>query len=247
MVGEAAERVLEVIGLHKWFGEVHALRGVNFYVNPAEVVGLIGDNGAGKSTLIKIVSGILPPDRGRILIRGQETKIKSVNKARQLGIETVFQEQALVDQMSVSRNIFLGRELIKKGLFRFIDDKEMVKRTRKLIANMRLNISSPNQDMEFCSGGERQGAAIVRAMYFQANVIILDEPTRALSPSGVERVQDFIVRAKADGHSILLVTHSMHQVYTVADRFVFMSKGEISREVRKDEISEKDLSKLFAI
>lgn len=244
--GAGSDALVWMEGIHKWFGEIHALKGVDFRINRGETVGLIGDNGAGKSTLIKILAGLIERDRGTIYYQGEEVEIESVRQSQQLGIETVFQEQAIVDTLSVARNIFLGREEVHYfGFGKIMDDRKMREKTENLLNDLNLDIASPEQEAEFCSGGERQGVAIARAMFFDADVLILDEPMRALSVSGKEKVEDYIEKARNQGTGIIYITHDLHRVYPVADRFVFLSQGEKEMDVRKDECSQEKLRKLY--
>lgn len=241
-----SEELVRMEGIHKWFGEVHALKGVDFRIDRRETVGLIGDNGAGKSTLIKILAGLIERDRGTVYYKGEEVEIESVRQSQQLGIETVFQEQAIVDPLSVARNIFLGREEVHSfGFGKIMDDRKMREKTEGLLNDLNLDIASPDQEAEFCSGGERQGVAIARAMFFDADVLILDEPMRALSVSGKEKVEDYIEKARDQGTGIIYITHDLHRVYPVADRFVFLSQGEKEMDVRKEECSQEKLRKLY--
>lgn len=238
--------IVEMKNIHKWFGEVHALRGVDFQVFPFEVVGLIGDNGAGKSTLIKILTGLIPSDDGKIFYKGKEVKISSVKEARKLGIETVYQEQAIVNPLSVAKNVFLGREKTKSILMgKVMDDETMIHETEKLMRRLNLDIASPKQEAQFCSGGERQGVAIARAMYFGAKILILDEPTRALSISGVEKVQNYVREVRNRGTGVVYITHNLQQVYPIADRFVFLSRGEKKASIKKGGLSLKGLADLY--
>jgi len=238
--------LLRTENVHKWFGEVHALDGIDFTLRSGEVVGLIGDNGAGKSTFIKIIAGLLEPDRGTIEFRGKPVNLTSVQQARELGIETVFQEQAIVDSLSIARNIFLGRERTTDTPFLSVmDDRSMQEQTEKLMERLNLDVASPTQEAQFCSGGERQGVAIARAMYFDAQVLILDEPTRALSVSGVEKVQEHVRRVKDAGTGVIYITHDLERVYPIADRFVFFSQGKKELDVEKSESNKDELHNLY--
>jgi simple sugar transport system ATP-binding protein len=235
------EPLIKVENLHKWYGSVHALRGVNFSVNVAECMALIGDNGAGKSTLVKIIAGFIPMDKGTIYWKGKKVNISSVKDARKLGIETVYQTQAIVPQLTVAQNVFLGREEVKAlGPFKFIDEKQMKNKAKKIIESLRLNLP-PDREVEFCSGGERQGVAIARAMQFDAELVILDEPTTALSVSGVEKVLNFIKRLKGRGVSSIFISHSLPQLLKVADRFTIMSHGVVTHVIEREEATEEKL------
>ena len=203
--GEHGGPLLALESIEKWYGEVHALRGATLEINHSEVVGLIGDNGAGKSTLIKIISGVLHRDGGQILWKGERVNLGSVPEAQALGIETVHQDRAVVGIMSVARNIFLGREPTRGlGPFRVLDRERMARDAERLLRELRLHISSVDQEARFCSGGEMQGVAIARAMHFKASLVILDEPTTALAVTGVQTVLSFIRRLKEDHIACIL-------------------------------------------
>lgn len=235
------EPLIKVENVHKWYGSVHALRGVNFSVNAAECMALIGDNGAGKSTLVQVIAGFIPMDKGTVYWQGKKVDISSVKDARKLGIETVYQTQAIVPQLTVAQNIFLGREEVKAlGPLKFIDEKHMNNKANKIIESLRLNLP-PEREVEFCSGGERQGVAIARAMQFNAELIIMDEPTTALSVSGVEKVLNFIKGLKEQGISSIFISHNLRQLLDVADRFSIMSHGVVIHVIEREEATEEKL------
>jgi simple sugar transport system ATP-binding protein len=237
--------LIRVEDIYKWYGKVQALKGINLEVYPGEVVGLIGDNGAGKSTLIKILSGVLYKNRGKIYWKGKEVNIFSVKEARNLGIETVYQDQAVIGCLSVAQNIFMGRQPVKSwGPIKILDKSKMRKEAERLAKDLKLHIPSVNQEVRFCSGGERQGVAISRAMYFKAKLVILDEPTTALAVSGVNKVLNFITRLKEEKIASIFVTHNLYHVYPVADRFVVLSRGEKVADVKKEETNIQDLENL---
>jgi simple sugar transport system ATP-binding protein len=230
--------LLEMRNVHKWFGKVHALQGVNMVVDSGEVVAIIGDNGAGKSTLMKILVGLIPMNQGELLWKGRPVRIRSIQDSRNLGIEPVYQDQAVVNCMSVANNVFLGREPVRRiGPFRFLDMKTMRERSEALTRKLGLNISTVDQEVRFCSGGERQGVAISRAMYYEARLTILDEPVAALSLKGTNQVLEFIEQLKKNNIGVIVIEHNIGHAYRVADRFVIMSKGKIVARVRKDEVS----------
>ncbi len=238
------EPLLRMENVHKFYGSVHAVKGVDFRVEPNEIVGLVGDNGAGKSTLVEIIAGSHQADKGEIFWKGEEVKIPSVRAARELGIETVYQDQAVVDTLSVAENIFLSREPLKSGLVKFLDKEKMKEEAKKITESLGLDIPSPEHEVRFCSGGERQGVAIARAMHFEAELVILDEPTTALSVSGVEKVMEFIERLKDSGVACIFITHNLHHVFPTADRFVVLSKGEKVADVRKEDTSIEELKQM---
>lgn len=228
--------LLQMKNIHKWFGKVHALKGVDLTVDAGEVVAVIGDNGAGKSTLIKILVGLFPMNSGTILWNGEEIKIRSITDSRKLGIEPVYQTQAVVDCLSVADNVFLGREPVKKlGPFSFVDKKTQTARTEELTNKLGLNIATTEQEVRFCSGGERQGVAIARAMYHQASLTILDEPVTALSMKGTSQVMEFIKQLKKKNIGVIIIEHNIAHAHSVADRFVIMSRGKVKVDVTKEE------------
>lgn len=234
--------LVKMVNIHKWFGRVYALRGVDFEVRKGETVGLIGDNGAGKSTLIKILSGYHQADQGEIYFEGQKVSIRSPKDARTLGIETVYQEQALAPNLSISRNIFMGREPAKK--LGIIDKKVMDTESMQALANLGLKLRSPDLPVITLSGGERQGVAIARALHFKAKLVILDEPTVALSVKEVGEVLEFIRRLQKEKVSTIFITHNIYHAFDIAERFVVMARGRKMADIRKEETSIQGLSDL---
>ena len=235
--------LLQMIGICKTFGEVASLRNVNFEVGRNEVVGLLGDNGAGKSTLVKIITGYHQPDPGgQILWKGQPVERMTVAKARELGIEVVYQERALADLQSLWRNIFMGRELSNR--LGVLDVEGMRRETERLMqAHMGFTSRAitPDSVVKTMSGGERQGVAIVRALYFQAELIILDEPTMGLSLSETRKALDFVEGIKKAGKSAIFIDHNIFHVYPVADRIVVLDRGQVKGQFFKEQISLDDL------
>ena len=234
--------LLEAKEIHKWFAKVHAVSGVSFTIRRGESVGLIGDNGAGKSTLIKVLSGYHRPDKGEVFIEGKKVKIDFPARARALGIETVYQEQALVDLMSVARNMFMGREPVKRAGFLH---KKKMHECMGVLHQMGLSIKSPDVIVRYLSGGEKQGVAIARAMYFEAKLVILDEPTRALSVKEAQTVLDFIGQLRQENVSVIFITHNLHHVYSVVERFLIMRKGKLVEDVKKEETSVEQLTEVL--
>jgi len=230
--------------IEKWYGKVHALRGIDVEIYPGEALALIGDNGAGKSTFAKIVAGVEQKTSGKLLWKGKEVDISSIKQARNLGIETVYQEQALAPQLTVLQNIFLGRTKTKYGVFGVLDNKKMANAARRVLEELGLGIQV-NQEVRFCSGGEQQGVAVARALLFKANLVILDEPTRALSTKGVARILEFIRGMKKQGISVILISHVFPQIFPVTDRFIILSRGEVIAEKNKEETSSEDLSRVI--
>jgi simple sugar transport system ATP-binding protein len=231
-----------MVNIQKSFGKVEVLKGVNFVVGYNEIVGLVGDNGAGKSTLIKILTGVHQPDGGDIYFKGEKITIHSVEKSRELGIETVYQERALSEQQTLWRNIFMGREITAK--FGFLKVEQQRKETERVLREQMGFTSkaiSTDSIVRSLSGGEKQGIAIGRALYFNAELIILDEPTMGLSLSETRKVLDFVGNIKANGKSAVFISHNIYYVYPVADRFVILDRGAVAGEFLKAEISQEDL------
>ncbi len=234
--------IFEMRNVSKSFGEVQSLHNVNFYVRPNEIVGLLGDNGAGKSTLIKIVTGYHRPTSGELFFHGKPVTRLTVPKARALGVETVYQERALAELQTVWRNIFLGRELSNR--LGFMQIGKMKKETSRLmVEHMGFTSSAvnPTSVIKTFSGGEKQGVAIVRALYFKAELIILDEPTMGLSLQETRKLLDFVRDIKKAGKSAIFIDHNVFHVYSVADRVVVLDRGTVAGEFLTKDISLDDL------
>jgi len=229
---------LELKNVSKSFGEVQALTKINFHLGRNEIVGLLGDNGAGKSTLIKIMTGYHQPTSGEILFNGKNIANLTVSKARQLGVETVYQERALAELQTLWRNIFLGREL--KNQWGLLDVNRMKQETYRLM-NQSMGFTSsavnPNSHVGSFSGGERQGVAIVRALYFDAEIIILDEPTMGLSLKETAKLVNFVRGIKEAGKSAIFIDHNVIHVYNVADRIMVIDRGSIAGEFLTKDIT----------
>ncbi|TIQ36419.1 MAG: sugar ABC transporter ATP-binding protein [Mesorhizobium sp.] len=228
------QEVLRLQNLQKSFGSVRALRNASLTLREGEVVALLGDNGAGKSTLIKAISGVFPVDRGDIYVRGEKVSIRSTREAMDLGIETIHQDTSLAPDLSIARNLFLGREPVNLkwlGVFAPLDLAKLRDAASALLK--RVGISKKldaDALVSTLSGGERQSIAISRAMQFAAKVIILDEPTNNLGVEETHGVLRFVKEMRGAGHSVLLITHNIHHVFEVADRIVVMRRGEIVAE-----------------
>ncbi|RKX80201.1 MAG: sugar ABC transporter ATP-binding protein [Spirochaetes bacterium] len=230
------------------FGKVVALRDVNFSVKKNEVVGLLGDNGAGKSTLIKALNGYHQVDGGEIYFNGERTNFQSPRDARDVGIETAYQDLALVNLMSISRNFFLGRELVMGNrFFKFLDKRKMDEVAAHSLAEVGLrNIREMHETVNFLSGGERQAIAIGRASYFGAKLLILDEPTAALSVAETEWVLRLVSEAKEKGLSVIIITHNAYEAYEVSDRFVVLQHGKNYADLKREETNAKELIEVIA-
>jgi simple sugar transport system ATP-binding protein len=236
-----ANRV-ELRKVSKSFGDVQALEDIDFSLGENEVVGLLGDNGAGKSTLIKIITGYYQPDEGDMYINGKHVDELSVPKAREMGIETVYQERALAELQSLWRNIFLGRELKNRaGLLRINEMKQETHRLMTQSMGFTSSAVNPDSTVGTFSGGEKQGVAIVRALYFDADIIILDEPTMGLSLKETRRLLDFVSEIKEAGKAAIFIDHNIFHVYSVADRVVVIDRGKVAGEFMTKDISLDDL------
>ncbi len=248
-VAQPAHPLLEAAGISKAFGKVQALVSVDFHVGYQEVVGLVGDNGAGKSTLIKIITGVHPPDSGQLLFEGRPVQLASPKEARALGIETVYQDLALVEQMSIARNFYLGNEPIRRvGPLWLLDGATMHRMTEQVLREIGITtLRSASQDVGVLSGGERQAIAIGRTMHFGAKLIILDEPTSALSVKETRKVLDYIGEAKRRGLSVIFITHNLYHVYPVSDRIVVLDHGRKVGDFARDAVSIDDLVSLITL
>jgi simple sugar transport system ATP-binding protein len=211
--------------INKFFGRVQALNDVSFSVRESEIVGLLGDNGAGKSTLIKILSGALTASSGEIFIKGQKASIRNTGDAIQYGIETIYQDSALVPQLSIARNLFMGREPVKS--FNRLDQAHMNAVASRLLKQVGITKPiPPTTPVSALSGGERQAVAIARAMYFESDLIILDEPTNNLGVEETQGVLRFVREARDSGHSCIFIAHNIYHVFQVVDRIVVMRRGK---------------------
>ncbi len=237
MTGPAPDRIVELRNVRKSFGRIFAVEDVSMHVDRGEVVGLLGDNGAGKSTLINILAGVHTPTAGEILVRGEPVQGWNATRSRDAGIETVFQDRALSVQQSIVRNIFMGRELV--NMFGFLDVKRQISESERLMREIGFTskVFSPHSIVATLSGGERQGVAIARALLNRADLIVLDEPTNALSLTETEKVFRFVRAVRESGRSILFIGHNIHHVYDIADRFVVLDRGRVALERRRDEIA----------
>ena len=238
--------IIETRNLHKWYSGVHALKGVSLKIEKGQALGLVGDNGAGKSTLINILSGLHRQDEGEILLEGQEVDIRSPKDSMRLGIETIYQYNSMVPLMTISRNVFIGREPLKWSIggFGILDEQKMREESVKAIADVDLHLRSPDALVGELSGGQRQGVAIARAMHFKSKVMILDEPTNHLSVKETAKVIAFVKGLKEQGVTSVFISHNMHHVFACCDRIVAMALGQVVldkpvSETSIEEVSEK--------
>ena len=238
--------VVRMEGIVKRFGTITALDGVDFTVQKQQVMALLGDNGAGKSTLIKILTGVYTPNKGQIYFEGQPVQIRSPRAARAMGIETVYQDLALINLMSITRNFFLGRELARKiGPINWLDMREMNDLTSSSLRDIGIEIRSPTDKVGKLSGGERQSIAIGRTLYFGAKLLILDEPTSALSVAETRKVLTYTLNAKERGLSVIFITHNIHHVYQVADAYTILRHGKVVGTYTKGELTQDDIADLI--
>ncbi|HEY8594193.1 MAG TPA: ATP-binding cassette domain-containing protein [Devosiaceae bacterium] len=229
--------------IEKWYSGVHALKQVSLDIVPGEAVGLVGDNGAGKSTLINIISGVQTADAGEVHFEGRPVSIRSPRDAMDLGIETIYQYNSMVPSMSIARNLFIGREPLRLGVMGFglIDLKKMRQESVRAIADVDLHLRTPDALVGELSGGQRQGVAIARAMYFKSKLMILDEPTNHLSVKETNKVLGFVQSLKEQGITSIFISHNIHHVFECCDRIVAMARGEIvldkpASETNMDEV-----------
>ena len=234
--------VLKLTDIRKTFDGVVAIESFSLDVHPGEIVALVGDNGAGKSTLIKIVSGVHPPDSGAITIEGETVAMASASMARSHGIEVVYQDLALADQQTVYMNMFLGRELTTRvGL---LDRRTMIDETRKLVDELDVRIPSPHAIIRDLSGGQRQGVAIARATRWAKKLILLDEPTAALGVAETAKVEKIVQSLKARNIGVLIISHSLDQVFRLADRICVLRRG---KQIGIRETAKTDKNEIIAM
>lgn len=235
----AAPKLVEMRDVSIAFGGIKAVDGVSVDLDAGEVVALLGHNGAGKSTLIKILSGAYRADSGEIRVRGERADIASPRDAKRYGIETIYQTLALADNVDAAANVFLGRERTTR--WGMLDDAAMEAETRKVMARLNPHFQRFAEPVRALSGGQRQSVAIVRAIHFEARILIMDEPTAALGPAETRQVGELVVGLKSQGIGIFLISHDIHDVFDLADRVAVMKNGKLVgtarvRDVTKDEV-----------
>jgi simple sugar transport system ATP-binding protein len=237
------EYLLEVQHITKRFGGLVAVNDVSLGLKAGEVVGVVGDNGAGKSTLIKVISGVHRPDTGKILFLGEDAGIDTPMDALKMGIETIYQDLALAENLNVYSNIFLGREKLKKflGAINVLDHESMQGESRKVLNSLEIEIPSLRNIIRVLSGGQRQAVAISRSIYWDAKVLIMDEPTAGLAVAEQDKVLKLVNRLKDQGIGVIIITHQLHDVFSVSDRLVVMRRGQkvgerVTKQTNPDEI-----------
>jgi len=239
MVDRSGTPLVEMRDVSVAFGGVKAVDHVSVDLYPGEVVGLLGHNGAGKSTLIKCLSGAYRMDAGEILIEGETAEIHNPRDARRYNIETIYQTLALADNLDAASNLFLGRELVTAA--GFVDDARMEAETRKIMGRLNPNFRKFQAPVKALSGGQRQSVAIARAVYFNARILIMDEPTAALGPQETQMVAELIQQLKAQGIGIFLIEHDVHSVMDLCDRASVMKNGKLVGTVNVDEVTDEDI------
>jgi simple sugar transport system ATP-binding protein len=222
------EPLLEVKNITKRFGGLTAVNNLSMEILPGEVVGILGDNGAGKSTLIKVISGVYHPEVGIIFFEGNRVKISNPMEALKIGIETIYQDLALAENMNVYSNIFLGREKLKKylGVVNVLDHDYMLNESKKVLHRLDIQIPSLKNKIRNLSGGQRQAVAISRSIYWNARLLIMDEPTAALGVSEQKKVLDLVKTLSSQGVSVIIISHQLHDVFSVATRLIIMRRGK---------------------
>jgi D-xylose transport system ATP-binding protein len=221
------------------FGGIKAVDGVSVDLRPGEVVGLLGHNGAGKSTLIKILSGAYKPDAGEIYVNGEHADISTPRDAKRYGIETIYQTLALADNIDAAGNIFLGREVLTP--YGTLDDATMEAETRKVMVRLNPHFRRFKEPVKALSGGQRQSVAIARAIYFNARVLIMDEPTAALGPAETQQVADLVLQLKKEGIGIFLISHDIHDVFGLADRVSVMKNGKLVGSAKVQDVTQDEV------
>ncbi|SNR74098.1 ATP-binding cassette domain-containing protein [Actinomadura mexicana] len=242
-MAEKGDPVLRLTGLNKSFGPVHVLHDVDFSVRLGEVMALVGDNGAGKSTLIKCIAGIHPIDSGQIEFEGKPVSIDGPRTAAALGIEIVYQDLALADNLDITQNMFLGRER-RKGIL--LDEASMEEAARETLARLSVRtVKSVRQQVASLSGGQRQTVAIAKAALWESKVVILDEPTAALGVAQTRQVLDLVRRLADTGHAVVLISHNMNDVFEVADRVSALYLGRVAADVATSEVTHGQVVELI--
>ena len=240
-----SEEVLRTEHLAKSFGKVTALRDASIRLAKGEVLGLLGDNGAGKSTLLKILTGFHQPTSGTIYFEGKETQLKSVSHARALGIEPVYQDLALINELNVYRNMFLQREIMFGGPLRILNDAAMREQAKEQLNRMRVNIPSVDVEISKLSGGQRQAIAVARSVYSNAKVLLLDEPLAAMGVKESAMILDVVRHLKEKGDvSVIIVAHNYAQIFDFCDRINLLQNGEITFDRRTSDTSVEELTSL---
>jgi simple sugar transport system ATP-binding protein len=246
-MNSATQPLLEVRHLSKHFGAIRALDDFSMVIRPGEVVALAGDNGAGKSTLIKAISGVYRPSAGEIFLRGEPVAFSSPQDARDKGVETIYQDLALADNLSIGANIFLGREPMRKafGFLPVLDRKKMGEAARETMALLDFHVSRLEAPVSNFSGGQRQAVAIGRAVFWNAQIVIMDEPTAALGVPEQRKVLQLIQQLKAQGRGVIFISHNLQDIFAVSDRIIVLRRGNTAGEREISKTSHDEVVKLM--
>jgi len=234
-----APPIVEMRDIRVSFGGVHAVDRVSVDLRPGEVVGLVGGNGAGKSTLMRVLSGAHPADSGEIIIDGEAATIRNPRDAKTYGIETIYQTLALADNVDAAANVFLGREITTR--LGSLDDAAMESATRQVLGRLNPKFKNFKTPVKSLSGGQRQSVAIGRAIYFNARILIMDEPTAALGPAETAQVRDLVAQLKSEGIGIFLISHDIHDVFDLSDRISVMLQGKLVGTVDKEKVTKDEV------
>jgi simple sugar transport system ATP-binding protein len=243
----SVEPLLEVSSLSKHFGAVRALHDVSMKVHPGEVVALAGDNGAGKTTLIKAISGVFRPTSGEVRLKGEPVSFSTPQEARDKGIETIYQDLALADNLTIGGNIFLGREPMRRafGFLPVLDRKKMADAARTTMAMLDFHVSRTEAPVSNFSGGQRQAVAIGRAVYWDAQILIMDEPTAALGVPEQRKVISLIKQLKTQGRGVIFISHNLQDIFAVSDRIIVLRRGVMAGERKISETTHDEVVKLM--
>ena len=239
----AGSPIVEAVGLTKSYGHVRAVNDLSLELRTHEVVALVGDNGAGKSTTVAMLCGLVQPDEGTIRVHGEEVRLSDPRQAQRLGISTVFQDLALINQRDVAQNLYLGQELVRFGVF--TDRKRMLAGAAQTIRSLAVNIPSVRAKVGDLSGGQRQAVAVARAVLQGGRVALLDEPTAALGVREGRKVLDIVGRLREAGHAVLLISHNLETVFDMADRIIVMRLGHKVSDVRTTETSRREVVEMI--
>jgi simple sugar transport system ATP-binding protein len=239
-----SQTTLSIRSVSKHFGGVAAVEEVSLQVGAGQVVGIVGDNGAGKSTLIKIVSGVYAPDKGEVFLGDQRIDGMSPRAVRELGVETIYQDLALAGNLDVAANIFLGREPVKPRLLRIVDRRKMHAESRNTLVDLGFEVTDTSKRVRELAGGQQQGIAIARAVHWKARLLIMDEPTASLDMSETQNIYKTIADLRARGFSIVIISHNLQDIFSVADRVMVMRLG---RKVGELDVAETDMDSVVRL
>jgi len=239
--------ILKLVDIEKNYGSVQALKNINCEIYKNEIVGLVGDNGAGKTTLIKIIAGNISPSAGKLFLNGKEITFRSPMEAKKYGIETVYQDLSLCENLDSAANLFIGREIYKKFLgINILQKREMEKRALQIMSKIGINVPSMKEKVEYLSGGQRQSVALGRFVEWGENLILLDEPTAALGVQETKKVLDLVLKVRKEKLvSMILISHNLQQIFEIVDRIIVLRHGEIAGIKIKNETNPDEIVSLI--